>query len=356
MNLKASQIFETFHARGILDEMKGPDTLIKRFDPVETADTASLVFVDSPDFVDAARQKAPAAIVTSTRLVEHFAALQSSAILACRNVRLANALIRQAYDDHDHRDTGWQRIHPSAIIHETASIADDAIIEPGVVIGRNAKVGRGSIIKANSTLEQDVVTGEDCLIHSNVVVAWGCEIGNRVILKSGCVIGMEGYGFAQDENGKSHRVPQTGKVVIEDDVLIGSNCNIDRAAYAETRIRAGCKFDALIHIAHNVDVGEDCLVLAHSTVAGSSTIGRGVIMSGQTGVLDHIKIADRTILVQRAGVINDIETPGTYAGQPVQPVKEYFRNAAVAHKLVELRKQVRLLEKQVAALTKEQQE
>lgn len=355
MHLKASQIFEAFHSRGIIEQMLGPDTVITSFDPVETADAGSLVFVDSADFVEPAMQKSPAAIVTSTKLAGHFASLESTAVLACKNVRLANALIRQAHDDHDHRDTGWPRIHPSATVHETAIIADDAIIEPGVVIGRNAQIGRGSIIKANSTIEPDAVIGEDCLVHANVVVAYGCEIGNRVTLKSGCVIGMEGFGFAQDENGRSHRIPQTGRVVIEDDVLIGSNCNIDRAAYAETRIRAGCKFDALIHIAHNVDVGEDCIVLAHSTVAGSSKIGRGVIMSGQTGVLDHITIPDRTILVQRAGVISDIETPGTYAGLPTQPVKDYFRNAAVAHKLVELRKQVRLLEKQVAELTKEQE-
>lgn len=355
MHLKASQIFETFHAQGILDDMTGPDADITRFDPVENSTASSLVFVDSPEFVEAAIQKAPAAIVTSTRLADRFASLTATAILTARNVRLAQALIRQAHDDYDHRDTGWPPIHPSATIHDTATIAQDVIIGPGVVVERNAKIGRGSIIKANAVVEQEAVIGEDCLIHPNVVVAYGCEIGNRVMLKSGCVIGMEGYGFAQDANGSSHRIPQTGKVVIEDDVMIGSNCNIDRAAYAETRIGAGSKFDALIHIAHNVDIGEDCLVLAHSTIAGSSTIGRGVIMSGQTGVLDHIKIADRTILVQRAGVINDIEKSGTYAGLPTQPVNDYFKNTAVAHKLVDLRKQLRQLEKQLAELTKKEE-
>ena len=353
MNVKASQIFETFHARGVLEDSIGPDTDITGIAPVENSGPDSLIFVDNADFVDQAIRSKPAAIVTDAKLAEHFSSLTSTAILTSKNTRLAQALIRQAYADHDHRDTGWPAIHPSATIHETASIAEDAIIGPGVVIGRNVKIGRGSIIKANSVLEQDVIVGEDCILHPNGVVSSACELGDRVILKSGCVIGMEGFGFAQDENGRSHRIPQTGKVVIEDDVMIGSNCNIDRAAYAETRIRAGCKFDALVHIAHNVDIGEDSLVLAHSTVAGSSTIGRGVIMSGQTGVLDHIKVTDHTILVQRAGVINNIDKPGVYAGTPTQPVKDYFRNAAVAHKLVELRKQVRQLEKQVADLTKE---
>lgn len=353
MKLKASKVFESFQARGIIDEMIGPDTDISRFDPIENCTSSSLVFVDKAAFVEQAIASTPAAIVTTAKLVEYFSGLSSTAILSSRNVRLAQALIRQAYVDHDHRDSGWPAIHPAAIIHESAIIGEEVILGPGTVVGRNVKIGRGSIVKANTVLEQDVNIGEDCILYPNVVVAQGCVLGNRVILKSGCVIGMEGFGFAQDEKGRSHRIPQTGNVVIEDDVVIGSNCNIDRATYDETRIRAGSKFDALIHIAHNVDIGEDCLVLAHSTVAGSSTIGRGVIMSGQTGVLDHIKIAERTILVQRAGVINDIEKPGTYAGLPTQPVNEYFKNTAVAHKLVDLRKQVRQLEKQLADLAKE---
>ena len=352
MNITASRIFETFSTHGILESITGPDANITRIDPVENGSSSSLVFVDDADFVDRAIAASPAAIVTQTKLADRFSATRSSAILTSSNVRLAQALIRQAYDDHDNRDIEWPLIHSSATIHETAAIGEDVIIGPGAVIGRNVQIGRGSIIKANCVLEQNVVIGDECILHPNTVVAYACELGHRVILKSGCVIGMEGFGFAQDSNGKSYRIPQTGRVVIENDVMIGSNCNIDRATYDETRIRAGCKLDALVHIAHNVDIGENSLVLAHSSVAGSSTIGRGVIMSGQTGVLDHIKIADHTILVQRAGVISDIETPGTYAGLPTQPVKDYFKNAAVAHKLVDLRKQVRQLEKQLADLIK----
>ena len=104
---------------------------------------------------------------------------------------------------------------------------------------------------------------------SGVAGVCAFELGNRVILKSGCVIGMEGFGFAQDDKGRSHRIPQTGRVVIEDDVVMGAHCNVDRATWAETRIRAGCKFDALCHVAHNVDFGEDCIVVAQTGVAGS---------------------------------------------------------------------------------------
>ncbi len=354
MNIKASQIFETFHAQGILDEITGPDTDITSIAPVENNNPGSLIFVESPEFVEQAIKSSPAAIVTHAKLAESFSSLTSTTILTSNNTRLAQALIRQAYADYDHRDIEWPAIHPSATIHESAGIAEDAIIGPGVVIGRNVKIGSGSIIKANSVLEQDVIIGEDCIMHPNVVVSYGCELGNRVILKSGCVIGMEGFGFAQDENGHSHRIPQTGKVVIEDDVMMGSQCNVDRATWSETRIRAGSKLDALCHIAHNADIGQDCIIVAQTGVAGSSTLGKRVIVSGQCAITDHVTITDDVTLVQRAGVINDIEQPGVYAGTPIQPVKDYFRNSAIAHKLVDLRKQVRQLEKQLTELHKEE--
>lgn len=352
MNIKASQIFETFHARGVLEDMFGPDTDITGIAAVENNSPGSLIFVDDAEFVEHANRSKPAAIVTQVKLAESFSSLTATAILTSKNTRLAQAFIRQAYADHNYRGIEWPAIHASATIHDTASIADGVIVGPGAVIGRNVKVGTGSIIKANSVLEQDVVIGEDCILHPNVVVSHGCELGNRVILKSGCVIGMEGFGFAQDEKGRSHRIPQTGKVVIEDDVLMGSLCNVDRAAWGETRIRAGCKLDALCHIAHNADIGEDCIIVAQTGVAGSSTLGKRVIVSGQCAITDHVQITDDVTLVQRAGVINNIDAPGVYAGTPIQPVKDYFRNSAVAHKLVELRKQVRQLEKQVADLIK----
>lgn len=353
MNIKASQIFETFQAQGILEEIIGPDSDISSLDPVENSSPGTLVFVESPEFTEHVIQSKPAAIVTHVKIAESFSSLTSTAILTSKNVRLAQALIRQAYADHDHRDTEWPAIHPSATIHETASIAEDAIIGPGVVIGRNVKIGKGSIIKANCVLEQDVIIGEDCILHPNVVVSYACELGNRVNLKSGCVIGMEGFGFAQDEKGRSHRIPQTGKVVIEDDVTIGSQCNVDRATWNETRIHAGSKFDALCHVAHNADIGEDCIIVAQTGVAGSSTLGKRVIVSGQCAITDHVTITDDVTLVQRAGVINNIDEPGVYAGTPIQPVKDYFRNSAVAHKLVELRKQVRQLEKKLTELNNE---
>lgn len=350
MNIKASQIYKAFHAKNILDEMHGEDNNVTSIDPVENGQKGSLVFVDKPEFVKQAIDAHPAVIVTRADMIDDFSSLNTT-ILTSKNVRLAQALIRQAYADRDHRDIEWPAIHPTAIIHESASIADDVIIGPGAVIGLNVQIRKGSIIKANTVLEQDVTIGEDCILHPNVVIAYACNLGNRVILKSGCVIGMEGFGFAQDENGKSHRIPQTGKVIIEDDVLFGANCNVDRATYDITRIGAGSKFDALCHIGHNVDIAEDCIMVTQSSIGGSSKLGKRVMISGQCTVTDHVTVCDDVTLVQRAGVINDVKKPGIYAGMPIQQMKDYFKNSAVAHKLVELRRQLRKLEQEITDLT-----
>lgn len=349
MNITASKIYQDFHQKSILDEMFGSDNIITSIDPIDSCHHKSLVFVDKKEYIELAISAQPAAIITRSNMLDNFSTLNAT-LLTSNNVRLAQALIRQAYADYDHRDIEWPTIHPTATIHQSATIAEDVIIGPGVVIGRNVQIGKGSIIKANTVLEQGVLIGEDCIIHPNVVISYNCHLGNRVTLKAGCIIGMEGFGFAQDENGRNHRIPQTGNIIIESDVLFGANCTVDRATYGTTLIGAGCKFDALCHIAHNVEIGDDCIIVAQSGVGGSSTLGKHIMISGQCAISDHVNICDDTVLVQRAGVISDIKEPGIYAGTPIQPMQNYFKNTAVAHKLTDLRKQIIDLKKKVNKL------
>ncbi len=152
----------------------------------------------------------------------------------------------------------------------------------------------------------------------------------------------------RDEKGRNHRIPQLGRVVVEDWVSIGAACCIDRGTYGETRIGAGTKLDNFCHIAHNVEIGRDCLLTAGFIVAGSTKIGDRVIASGQAGVLDHLEICDDVVLVRRAGVVEDIDQPGTYAGLPAEPLSSYMKNRAVLMKLSDLRKRVRQLEKKLS--------
>ena len=170
------------------------------------------------------------------------------------------------------------------------------------------------------------------------------------MLKAGCVIGSEGFGFAQDEKRRNYRIPHTGKVIIEDRVVIGANTTIDRATYGATIIRSGVIIDALCHIGHNVEIGEDCILCAHTGISGSSRFGRRVIASGQTGVLDHITVASDSVLLHRAGINRSIKEPGMYAGGPAQPLQQYLKNIAIIPKLAEIWSRLKKLEKKVAEL------
>ncbi len=350
MRKEASEILSDFKNRNVIESMVGPDTIVRGIAGIEDCGPGDLVFVDNKEFVDQTVKAAPAAIVTTPQLAEQFSGLDDTAVLISNNVRLAQAFLRQAYGDRNLYDTEWPRVHPRAIIHDSVEVPEDAVIGPGAVLGRGVRLGRRAVIMANTVVEEGARIGEKTVLHPNVVIGYNCEIGDRCIIKSGCVIGMEGFGFAQDSNRKSHRIPHVGKVIVGDDVVMGANCNVDRATYKETRIAAGCKIDALCHIGHNVELGEDCLLVAQTGIAGSTRLGKRVICSGQTGMLDHLHISDDVVLVQRAGVISDIDIPGVYAGHPPQPVRQFFKNVAVQHRLADIKKSITALEKKLASI------
>ena len=345
MKIQASKILADFKQQNILDSMSGADVVITGIAPAERCGSGDMVFIEKDKLVESVITAKPAAIVTTTELAQRFNDLTESAVFISPNVRLAQALLRQAYVDRDLYCTEWPQIHPTAVIHESVNVPEDAVIGPGAVLGRKVQVGKRTVIMANAVIEESARIGEATVIHPNVVIGYNCEVGKRCIIKSGCVIGMEGFGFAQDEKRKSYRIPQLGKVVIEDDVVLGANNTVDRATYDETRIRSGVKTDTLCHIAHNTEIDEDVIIVAQTGIAGSCYIGKRVLISGQAAISDHVKVADDVVLVQRAGVISDIEQAGTYAGHPLQPVRQYFKNSALLTKLTDMKKQISRLEK-----------
>jgi UDP-3-O-[3-hydroxymyristoyl] glucosamine N-acyltransferase len=345
MHKKVSEIVNEFSKWDLFVNQEGPDNLIKGMPDISECGEGDLVFVESESYIQDVLDKRPSAIITNEKLVANFKDMSNSSVLVSKNAKLAQALLRQAYVDRDLRENGWQKIHASAVIHESATIQKNVRIGPNAVISKNVSIGDNSIIMANVVVEENVQIGSDTTIHANATVAYDCEIGSRCIIKSGAVIGMEGFGFAQDEKQKSYRVPQLGKVVIGNDVVIGANATIDRATFKNTRIADGCKFDNQVHIAHNVQVGEDGLVTAQCGVAGSTKIGKRVRCSGQTGILDHLNISDDVTLVQRAAVSQDINQPGIFAGQPAIPLRKWFKNTAVLKQLDEMKKTLDLLER-----------
>lgn len=348
MKTRVSEIVLRLAGRGLTLDGCGLDAEIFGISPADHVEAGHLVFVDRPALADKVLPGKPACVVTTAEIAPRFAQHPEIPLLMTPNVKLAQALITQEYADIPPPGAEWPLLHPTAVIHETAHLAEGARIGPLAVIGRNVRIGHNSIVAAQAVIEQDAVIGDECVIHAHVYLGSGCRLGDRVVIKPGAVIGAEGFGFAQDERHRLHRIPQRGIVVIGDDVTISANCTVDRATFSATRIGRGSKFDTHCHVAHNVTFGEDCVVVAQSGISGSCRIGDRVIMSGQTGTIDHVNIGDDVVLVHRAGVTSDINEPGMYAGGPVQPYADYARNVLAFRKLAELKRTVARLEKELA--------
>lgn len=228
-------------------------------------------------------------------------------------------------------------IHPSAVVETSAQIAEAVSIGPNAVIGAHVSIGPRSVIGAGSVLECDLSIGADCVVEANVTVQCNSEIGNRCMLHSGCVIGGDGFGFAWD--GSSHRkVPQLGRVVIEDEVDIGCNSCVDRATLGETRIRQGTKIDNLVQIAHNTDIGAHVILVSQSGVAGSSRLGTGTVVAGQVAISDHLEIGAGARIGGQAGVTKDVPAGARVFGTPARPMKQTLRELAALAQLPALTK------------------
>jgi len=348
VNIELAEIFRKHQSEAQLLAWQGSDCVIRSFQSVEEASPGGLVFVASSKQIEQILVSRPAVVATSKKLAGYIN-LKHSSVLLCANVSLAHAVLRHYYDDRNIHDTQeWGRIHPSAVIHATAIVPEDAIIGPASVIGQNVCLGSRVVVLSGVVIEAGVTIGNDCVMHPRVVLGYDSELGNRVTIKSGAIIGAEGYGFARDEKGRHHRIPQTGKVVIGDDVVIGANCTIDRATYAKTSVGNGCKLDALCHIGHNVSLGENCMLVAQTGIAGSCVVGDRVLCSGQTGFLDHKHVVSDSVLVLRCGVTEDISEPGIYAGTPAQPFKEYKRNVVAGRRLAKLRQEFKALQRKIS--------
>jgi UDP-3-O-[3-hydroxymyristoyl] glucosamine N-acyltransferase len=247
-------------------------------------------------------------------------------------------------------------IHASAVIDATAQIADSALIGAHVVIGSQAKIGDRVQIHPNVTIAEHVTIGDDSIINAGVAIRENSVIGCRVIIHNNAVIGSDGFGFAKDEERHWLKIPQTGRVVIEDDVEIGAGTTIDRASTGETRIKRGAKLDNLIQIGHSCVVGEDALLCAQVGMAGSSRVGDRVILTGQVGIGGHINVGDDAILYPQSGVPNDVAPGQILVGTPAFEVSAFWRAIAVFKKLGDLPKRIRALEKRLDEIEKSRPE
>lgn len=239
-------------------------------------------------------------------------------------------------------------ISPLAYVSESARIGKGVTVYPFVFISDDAEIGEDTVIYPFVSVGKGSTIGSACLVYSNVTIREGVRIGNRVIIHAGAVIGSDGFGYVFEE-GKHHKIPQIGGVLIEDDVEIGANVTIDRATTGNTIIGKGTKIDNLVQIGHNVRIGENTVIVAQVGIGGSTTIGKHVMLGGQAGVSDHAVIEDGTMVGAQSGVMGHLKQ-GIYSGTPVIPHREWLKASALFARLPEILKRIKEIEDKLESI------
>jgi UDP-3-O-[3-hydroxymyristoyl] glucosamine N-acyltransferase len=238
-------------------------------------------------------------------------------------------------------------IHPTAVIDASANLANDVEIHANVVIGKGCKIAAGVKIFPNVTIYNGVTIGENSVLHSGVSVRANCEIGRNCIIHNNTTIGSDGFGYAKDEEKHWLKIPQVGRVVLEDDVEVGANTAIDVASVGETRIKRGAKIDNLVQIGHSCTVDEDALICSQTGLAGSSVIGKRVILAGQVGIAGHLKVGDDAVVTAKSATSHDVESGKVISGIPGFDNREWLRSTAAFRRLGEIARKLRELEKKI---------
>ena len=244
-------------------------------------------------------------------------------------------------------------VHESAVIDPSAEVAANVWIGAGVVIGPSSKIGEGVRLYPNVTVYEDVTIGKDSTIHSGTVIRERSQLGERVVIHNNVVVGCDGFGYAKDEQKSWLKIPQTGRVVIEDDVEIGAGTTIDRASVGESRIKRGTKIDNLVQIGHSCIIGEDTLLCAQVGLAGSSHIGSRVILAGQAGVAGHLTIGDDVVITAKSATSHDVPAGKVISGIPAFDNRDWLRSTAAFRRLGEMQRKLRELEKKLAEIETE---
>lgn len=267
--------------------------------------------------------------------------------LRCKDPNRAFTAVVKAFANEDVRPPAG--VHASALVDPSATVDPTAVVGPLCVVGPRATIGARAWLRASVVVGEGASIGADTLVHPQVVVYARTVIGERCTLHAGAVIGSDGYGFEPTREGWE-KIPQCGIAIVEDDVEIGANATIDRARFGATRIGRGAKLDNLVHVAHNVVVGEAALLIAQTGIAGSSRIGKRAILAGQVGVTGHASIGDGARIAAQSGVFGDVPAGADYMGYPARPRGESLRLLALVARLPELTERVRELEKKLAGL------
>ncbi len=308
---------------------------------LEGAQPGEITFIAHPKYLSKLAETNASAVIVSKEIPS-----SQKPLLCVDNPYLAFAKIFTLFSQKPYQPKG---IDPNVWISSTAQLGKEVTVYPFVSIGDRCRIGDRVTLYPGVYVGEDSSIDEESILYSNVSIYRGTVIGKRVILHSGVVVGADGFGYVK-EGKRNVKIPQVGKVEIEDDVEIGANTTIDRATFGKTIIGRGVKIDNLVQVAHNVEIGEDSVIVAQVGIAGSTKIGSNVTLGGQAGVADHVEIGDNVMIGGQSGVRSDLAANQAYAGSPVLPHRDYLRVVKSIAKLPEMRKTLIEIERRLKTI------
>ena len=321
---------------------------IRGISSIEDALEGDITFAENDKLLTSAGRSRASAVIAHANSPVSAERTGGKPLIRVKNPRFAFAQVLRIFAP---EPKVYKGIHPTAVIGENVTIGRNASVHALAVIGDNVRLGENCVIYPFVYLGDNVTVGDNCVIYPHVVLHDDTEIGNAVVIHSGSVLGTDGFGYMFIEN-RHYKIPQIGRVIVEDDVEIGANVTIDKARTGSTRIGTGSKIDNLVHIGHNVTVGKNCVIVAQVGISGSVEIGDGVILAGQVGIKDHVTIGDGCMVAAKAGILSDLPPQSFVSGMYARPHAHEMRAQVLYGKLPELNKHVKDLEARLAALEK----
>ncbi len=298
-------------------------TVIRGFAPLENAGPDDITFLVKAKLADQLATTGAGAVIVP---LEVDGSDLNIPVIRVKDPYLAAAIIHSFLIARPYEAKG---VHPRAFVGDECTLGKEISIGPLAVIGNRVRIGERVAIEAGAVVGDDVVIGDDTTLKANVSVYSGSILGSRVTIHSGTVIGSDGYGYSANERGEHIKRPQVGTVRIDDDVEVGANSCIDRAAYGVTWIKSGVKIDNLVQVGHNVVVGENSLLVAQVGISGSTTLGRNVVLGGQAGIAGHLTVGDQVMVAARGGIHNNLPKGAVVGGAHAFPIRQWDKSCAV---------------------------
>jgi UDP-3-O-[3-hydroxymyristoyl] glucosamine N-acyltransferase len=311
-------------AGAALPEGADPDSAVSGVAPLESAGGNDLAYMDNPKYADALARTGARACLVSRRFAAKVPATTVALVIDQPYHAYAEILARlYPAAARPGSSFGASGVSPGSFVHPTARLEHGVVVDPGAVIGPGAEIGSGTVVGAGAAIGPQVRIGRDCSMAAGASIA-NALIGNRVIIHPGARIGQDGFGYAMGRTGH-RKVPQVGRVIIQDGVEIGANTTIDRGASRDTVIGEGTKIDNLVQIAHNVVIGRHCIIVAQVGISGSATLEDFVVLGGQVGVVGHVRIGTGAQIAGSSNVNSDVPAGARWGGTPAKPMRDWFR-------------------------------